>query len=92
MTNNVTLTKQADGVWTVDIEGLDYEVTLDESKLIVWRTLGLHPDGAVEVTQSSKGHIEELTLLATGEKLTQIEFTKQHTLYRVMNVRQPYFG
>lgn len=92
MTNLVKLVKQPDGVWTTSHEGLDYEVMLDESKVIVWRTLGLHPGGAVEVTQSVKGHIEAFTLLMTGEKLTELEFTKQHTLYKVMNVRHPYFG
>lgn len=92
MADLVKLIQQPDGVWTTDVNGLDYEVVLDESKLVVWRTLGLHPHGAVEVSQTSKGQIEAFTLVNTGEQLKEIEFPKQHTLYKVMNVRHPYFG
>lgn len=92
MDNRVKLIKQPDGVWTSDVSGVARHVVLDEAPLIVWRTLGLHPGGAVEVTQTAKGDIEKFTLLATGELLTELEFSKQHSLYQAMNLRQQYKG
>lgn len=90
MDNRVKLTRQDDGSWTTNVDGVDRVVVLDESQLIVWRTLGLHPGGAVEVHQNSRGVIEKFVLLETGEELKELEFTRQHTLYRAMNVRVPY--
>lgn len=92
MDNRVKLIKQPDGVWTSDIDGTTRVVVLDETSLIVWRCLGLHPDGVVEITQTARGVIEKFTLLQTGEQLTELVFTKQHSLYRAMNLRQQYFG
>lgn len=92
MTDLVKLVKQPDGVWTTIVDGLYYEVQLDESKLIIWRTLGLHPTEAVEVSQTTKGEIISFTTLKTETVLNELEFPKTHVLYKVMNVRHPYFG
>lgn len=92
MDNRVKLVRQPDKVWTVTIDGVERLVTLDESPLIVWRALGLHPSGAVEVYQTSCGQIEKFVLLTVGEELTELEFTKQHSLYQAMNIRGQYTG
>lgn len=90
MDNRVKLVRQPDGVWTSDVDGTNRRVVLDETSLVVWRTMGLSSYGVVEVTQSSKGDIEKFVLLQTGEELTELEFTKQHSLYRAMNLRNQY--
>lgn len=90
MDNLVRLIKQPDGVWTSDVDGILRTVVLDESSLIVWRALGLHPSGVVEVTQSSNGNIEKFTALQTGEDLKYLVFNRNHALYRSMNLRNQY--
>lgn len=92
MDNRVKLVKQPDGTWTTNVDNVDRIVALDETPLIVWRTLGLHPGGVVEVHQLSNGTIERFSLLSTGEELTELEFTRQHTLFRSLNIRQPYLS
>ncbi|ARV77025.1 hypothetical protein PHABIO_394 [Pseudomonas phage Phabio] len=92
MDNRVKLVKQPDKVWTVTVDGVQRLVTLDETPLIVWKTLGLHPDGVVEVYQTSSGVIEKFVLLPSEVELTELEFTKQHSLYRAMNIRGQYVG
>lgn len=92
MDNRVKLTKQPDGIWTTKLEGVDRIVTVDESPVIVWRTMGLSEKGATEVTQTSNGELISITLLQTGEELNEVVFTKQHSLYLAMNIKQPYVG
>lgn len=89
MDNLITITCDSAGNWTRLINDVVHDVILDESPVIVWRTLGLHPDGAVEVHQTSKGIIEKFVLLKTGEELKAILCIKQHSLAQAMNFRLP---
>jgi hypothetical protein len=57
---------------------------------LVWTSLGVHPDGAVEIHATPQGVVEKIYMRSTGDALTQLEIPKNHSLFRSLTVTKPF--
>jgi hypothetical protein len=76
-------------VWVTEFLGKLRHFIID-SDLVSWRSLGVHPSGAVEFNIGLDGTLESVRSLATGEDLLELEIPKGHSVANTIKATKAY--
>lgn len=78
-----------DKVWVTEFLGKERHFII-ESDLVTWRSLGVHPSGAVEFQIDLGGTLENVRSINTGEEIDELEIPRGHSIAGMIKATKPY--
>lgn len=76
--------------WVTELLGAERNFQFDLDENSTWRSLGIHPEGAVQFECDMRGNLEKLVLCKTGEELDYLEIPKNNQLSMLITVTTRY--
>lgn len=73
-------------VWVTELMGTERNFQFDLDENSTWRSLGLHPEGAVQFECDLRGNLEKLVLCKTGQELDYLEIPKNNQVAMLVQV------
>jgi len=87
---DVKLIKQ-DNVWVTEFLGKLRHFII-ETDLVSWRSLGIHPSGAVEFNVDPDGSLTSVRSIYTGEEISELDIPKRHSVAGMIKATKPFVG
>lgn len=72
--------------WVIEFLGTERNFQFDLDDNSTWRSLGIHPEGAVQFECDMRGNLEKLVLCKSGVELEYLEIPKNNPLNRLITV------
>lgn len=78
-----------DNVWVTEFLGKERHFIID-TDLVTWRSLGVHPSGAVEFQIDLDGTLENVRSIFTGEDIMELDIPSNHSVAGMIKATKPY--
>ncbi|WDS62080.1 hypothetical protein [Pseudomonas phage D6] len=80
-----------DNVWLTEFLGKERHFII-ETDLVTWRSMGIHPSGAVEFQVDLDGTLNSVRSIYTGEEISELDIPKMHSVAGMIKATKPYMG
>lgn len=78
-----------DNVWVTEFLGKERHFIIDND-LSTWRSLGIHPGGAIEFKIDPRGNLETVRCIFTGEDITELDIPNMHSVAGMIKATKSY--